>query len=238
METILEIKGLRKSFVNYEGQKIPTVDIQQFNLYKKEQVAIEGLSGSGKTTFLNLVAGILRPDEGQIFFEKEDVAILSESRRDLWRAQNIGYVFQTFNLLQGYSALENVILGMAFGKGIHKDFALALLKRVNLAKHIHSKPRQMSIGQQQRVAVARALANKPKLVLADEPTGNLDRTHARETISLIQEVCAENGAALLLVSHDHGVLGKLKRVIKMSDVNRAGLPVEAERENNPVKAGA
>jgi len=222
METVLEIKGLKKNFKNHEGQLASVVDIACFDLHREQQMGIEGLSGSGKTTFLNLIAGILSPDEGHIIFESQDVVLLSESRRDLWRAQNIGYVFQTFNLLQGYTALENVMLGMAFGKGINKDFALSLLNRVNLAKHIHSKPKEMSIGQQQRVAVARALANKPKLVLADEPTGNLDRTHALETISLIKEVCFENNAALLLVSHDRGILDKFATVAKMSDINRVG----------------
>ncbi|MEI7999328.1 MAG: ABC transporter ATP-binding protein [Candidatus Omnitrophota bacterium] len=222
MQTVLGIKGLKKSFDNYEGQKVSVLDIDYFNLQHQEQVGVEGLSGSGKTTFLNLIAGILQPDEGQIIFEGMDVALLSESRRDLWRAQNIGYVFQTFNLLQGYSALENVMLGMAFGKGVDPDFAETLLKRVNLTKHMHSKPRQMSIGQQQRVAVARALANKPKLVLADEPTGNLDHKHASETIALIQEVCIENKAALLLVSHDRGVLSKFEKIVKMSEINKVG----------------
>ena len=222
MKSVLEIKGLKKSFLNYEDHVVPVVNVDHFTLQSKEHIGIEGLSGSGKTTFLNLIAGILQPDEGQIVFEGQDVAFLSESRRDLWRAQHIGYVFQTFNLLQGYTALENVMLGMAFGKGVDHDFAHALLKRVNLTKHTHYKPRQMSIGQQQRVAVARALANKPQLVLADEPTGNLDRTHAEETIALIQEVCAENGAALLLVSHDHGILGKFKKTVNMSQINKAG----------------
>ena len=222
MKPILEIKGLKKSFKNYENQIGQVVNVAQFLLQPKEQIGIEGLSGSGKTTFLNLITGILQPDEGEIIFRGEDVAFLAETQRDLWRAKHIGYVFQTFNLLQGYSALENVMLGMAFGKGVNHDFAHALLKRVNLTKYTHYKPRQMSIGQQQRVAVARALANKPDLVLADEPTGNLDRTHAEETIALIKEVTQENDAALLLVSHDHGILGKFNKVVKMSDINKAG----------------
>ena len=222
MKTVLEIKGLKKSFLNDENQVVSVINIDHFVLQPGEQTAIEGLSGSGKTTFLNLIAGILQPDEGLIIFEGEDVSSLPEPKRDLWRARHIGYVFQTFNLLQGYSALENVVLGMAFGKGEDKNFAQSLLKRVNLNKHTHYKPRQMSIGQQQRVAVARALANKPSLVLADEPTGNLDRVHAEETISLIQEVCAENGSALLLVSHDHGILRKFKKIAQMSQINKVG----------------
>src|SRR5438105_2328267 len=123
MHTVLKIKKLKKSFDNHEGQIVPVVDIDRFDVHGKEQIGIEGLSGSGKTTFLHLLAGILQPDQGHIIFEGQDVAFLSEQQRDLWRAKNIGYVFQTFNLLQGYSALENVMLGMAFGKGVDKEFA-------------------------------------------------------------------------------------------------------------------
>ena len=223
MNNVLVVENLKKCFPSTENEKktVPIVDIPHFILPSQAQVGIEGLSGSGKTTFLNLIAGILSPDGGKIVFEGTDVAFWPEPQRDLWRAEHIGYVFQTFNLLQGYTALENVMLGMAFGKGVDQPFAEALLKRMNLSKYLQSKPRQMSIGQQQRVAVARALANKPKLVLADEPTGNLDRGHAHETIELIQEVCRENGAALLLVSHDQEILGRFKTVVRMSQMNKA-----------------
>lgn len=219
---ILQVQDLQKSFSTADKRQVKIVDVHDFALNMNEQLGIEGVSGSGKTTFLNLIAGILQPDNGKIIFNNEEVSCLSEAKRDLWRAENIGYVFQTFNLLQGYSALENIILGQAFGHGVDEKFARHLLQRVNLIKHMDYKPRQMSIGQQQRVAVARALANKPKLVLADEPTGNLDRQHAEETVALIQEVCREHGAALLLVSHDPHMLSKFKKVIKMSQINKAG----------------
>jgi ABC-type lipoprotein export system ATPase subunit len=133
----------------------------------------------------------------------------------------LGYVFQTFNLLQGYTALENVLLGMMFGAGRDNDYAKALLERVGLADRMHYRPRQLSVGQQQRVAVARALANKPKLVLADEPTGNLDHKHAREALELIREICGENGAALLLVSHDRDIIAQFDHVHEFADLNRA-----------------
>ena len=197
------------------------VDIPQFVLEEKQQVALRGESGSGKTTFLNMIAGILRPDAGSILINGRDVAQLSESARDRFRAENLGYIFQTFNLLQGYSALENVLLGMKFGPGANRNFASNLLKRVGLADKMGHLPRQLSTGQQQRVAVARALANRPKLVLADEPTGNLDSKNAREVLQLIREACAENGAALLLVSHDDSVLKQFDKVVSLSELNQA-----------------
>ena len=151
----------------------------------------------------------------------EDVAALGESQRDRARAARIGYIFQTFNLLQGYTVLENVVLGMSFGPGgVDRARARALLERVGLGHRLHHFPRQLSTGQQQRVAVARALANRPKLVLADEPTGNLDRAHGREALTLIREACREAGAALLLVSHDPEVLAQFEQVRDFSEINR------------------
>lgn len=219
--SLLEISRLKKSFRTPDGTVQTVVDIPQFVLEEKQQVALRGESGSGKTTFLNMIAGILRPDAGSILINGRDVAQLSESARDRFRAENLGYIFQTFNLLQGYSALENVLLGMKFGPGANRNFASNLLKRVGLADKMGHLPRQLSTGQQQRVAVARALANRPKLVLADEPTGNLDSKNAREVLQLIREACAENGAALLLVSHDDSVLKQFDKVVSLSELNQA-----------------
>jgi putative ABC transport system ATP-binding protein len=150
-----------------------------------------------------------------------EITRLSETDRDRLRANSIGYVFQTFNLLQGYSALENVMLGMMFGRGADARAARAMLERVGLGDRLHHKPRQLSVGQQQRVAVARALANHPRLVLADEPTGNLDPRHGHQALTLIREVCREQDAALLLVSHDPGVLAQFDRVDELAHINRA-----------------
>ena len=217
----LEIKNLKKSFINHEGKNIPIIAIDSLAVNANEQVAIEGYSGCGKTTLLHLIAGILNADEGEIIVEGKNVCLLNEAQRDQWRAKTLGYVFQVFNLLQGFSALENVMLGSAFGQGMDEKHARQLLKRVNLERYADYKPRQLSIGQQQRVAVIRALANHPKIVLADEPTGNLDTLHAKETVQLIQDVCHENGAALLCVSHDSRLLNQFKRTIKMSSLNKA-----------------
>lgn len=218
---LLEIHDLAKSFLGPDGDAMAIIDIPHFSLAPREQVAIRGASGSGKTTFLNLIAGILQADEGRILLDGHDLTALPEGGRDRLRARTVGYVFQNFNLLQGYTALENVLLGMLFGPGVDEPHARDLLGRVGLGHRLHHRPSQLSIGQQQRVAVARALANRPRLVLADEPTGNLDQHHAREALKLVREVCQENGAALLLVSHDPAILGAFERSDDLGVLNRA-----------------
>jgi putative ABC transport system ATP-binding protein len=200
---------------------VQIVNVPQFSIAAGEQVALRGESGSGKTTFLNLIAGILAADSGSVSVDGIDMSTLSESRRDRLRAEKLGYIFQTFNLLQGYTVLENVLLGMSFGPGADRAHAAEILKRVGLEHRLHHFPRQLSTGQQQRVAVARALANRPKLVLADEPTGNLDRKHASEALKLIREVCREQNAALLLVSHDPEVLGAFETRQDFAQINQA-----------------
>jgi putative ABC transport system ATP-binding protein len=220
---LLDVSGLTKSFASPDGERSQIVDIPAFALSEGEQVAVRGASGSGKTTFLNLIAGILQADQGRIIVAGQELTQLSESGRDRLRARTIGFVFQNFNLLQGYTALENVMLGMLFGPGIDRARARGLLERVGLSHRLDYRPAQLSIGQQQRVAVARALANHPKLVLADEPTGNLDQRHAGEALALIREVCREQAAALLLVSHDPAVLAAFDRVEDLAQLNRAAL---------------
>jgi ABC-type lipoprotein export system ATPase subunit len=220
MRAVLTISQLRKSYLTPSGAFAPIINVANFSLAVGAQVALAGSSGSGKTTFLHLIAGILSPDSGEIEISGTRMTALSEAKRDRLRAQSLGYVFQTFNLLQGFTALENVQLGMAFGKGVDTRYARELLDRVGLADRLHYRPRQLSVGQQQRVAVARALANRPSLVLADEPTGNLDQQHALESLVLIREVCREQQAALLLVSHDPAVLGEFEKVQSLAELNQ------------------
>ena len=218
--SLLRITGLTKSYPLPSGGGHRVVGVDEFSLEAGAQLALRGESGSGKTTFLHLIAGILAPDAGRIELAGRDVAALGEAGRDRLGAETIGYIFQTFNLLQGHTVLQNVELGMAFGRGVDRARATALLQRVGLGDKLGHFPRQLSTGQQQRVAVARALANKPALVLADEPTGNLDRRNSREALALIREVCRESGAALLLVSHDEEVLRQFEHVKDFSDLNR------------------
>ena len=218
---LLAITDLQKAYVSPEGTQHRIVDVAHFEIEEGRQIALKGSSGTGKTTFLNLIAGILHADNGRIVIAGEEMTALSESGRDRLRASQIGYIFQTFNLLHGYTALENVMLGMMFGNGIDSGFAEYLLERVGLGDRMGYSPSQLSVGQQQRVAVARAVTNRPRLVLADEPTGNLDYHHANEAIALIREICHENNAALLTVSHDAGVLALFEEATDFAQVNRA-----------------
>jgi ABC-type lipoprotein export system ATPase subunit len=220
---MLAVADLHKSFVSPEGGRVGIVHVAAFALAAGEQRALRGESGSGKTTFLHLIAGILAADSGHVTIDGVEMTALGESQRDRLRAAKLGYIFQAFNLLQGHTVMENVLLGMGFGpRGADAVHAREILTRVGLAHRLHHFPRQLSTGQQQRVAVARALANRPRLVLADEPTGNLDHRHARESLVLIREVCRENDAALLLVSHDEQALAQFEGVQDFALINRPG----------------
>jgi putative ABC transport system ATP-binding protein len=219
---MLSVTDLTKSFTAPEGGRVEIVRVPRFELAAGEQRALRGESGSGKTTFLHLIAGILAADGGRAEIDGVDMVSLPEAKRDRLRADKLGYIFQTFNLLQGYTVLENVLLGMSFGpRGVDRAHAVEVLGRVDLSHRLGHFPRQLSTGQQQRVAVARALVNRPKLVLADEPTGNLDRVSSKEALALIREVCRENGAALLLVSHDDGVLAQFEGMQDFAAINEA-----------------
>ena len=244
---------LKKQYVSPDGGAVPVIDVQQFRLGDGEHLALVGGSGTGKTTLLHLIAGILAPDSGRILFGKEkpaaepvpaqpagsagalsyrapapgtpdvlDITRLSEAQRDQFRGRYIGYIFQTHHLLAGFTALENVLLGMSFtGRKTDPQWARYLLKEVGLADRLNYKPAKLSVGQQQRVAVARALANRPKVVLADEPTGALDPKTAQQVLELIRKLCAEIGASLLLVSHDPKIVEQLPKAVSLAELNRA-----------------
>jgi putative ABC transport system ATP-binding protein len=227
---VLELRDVKKSYPLPAGGVHLVLDLPAFDLQAREQVALEGPSGTGKTTFLNCCAGILKPDQGSVKVDGRDIAALKESEGDALRGRALGYVFQTFNLLQGLSALENVEMAMRLGAGLDRKRALALLERVGLADKLGHRPSQLSAGQQQRVAVARALANRPALVLADEPTGNLDAESAQEALDLLREACTEAQAALLVVSHDPRVLGRFRKRLALADLNRAARPKAPARK--------
>jgi putative ABC transport system ATP-binding protein len=218
---MLHLKDIQKSYVEPDGSILKILDIPDFRIAAGEQVVLMGQSGSGKTTLLHIIAGIGQANSGQVCVAGTDIARLSESRRDLFRARTIGYVFQTFNLLAGFSALENVLLGMTFAGRHDAARARALLERVGLTRRLSHKPAMLSVGEQQRVAVARALANRPKLLLADEPTANVDRGHQQQIIALIRETCREENVALLLVTHTTEVADQFERVEHLERFNQA-----------------
>lgn len=224
----LEIRNLLHRFRTPEGAAHVVIDVPAFEIADGRQVALCGASGAGKTTLLHLIAGILRADSGTIRVAGREITACGESRRDRLRAASVGYIFQTFNLLQGCTVLENVELAMHFGRGCDAGFARELLRKVGLADRMHYRPRQLSVGQQQRVAVARALANRPQLVLADEPTGSLDPQRAAEALGLIRDLCRESGAALLLVTHDERILSQFEHVEELARINRAAAALAEE----------
>jgi putative ABC transport system ATP-binding protein len=224
----LELRNLKKSFTSPDGGVVDVVDVESLELADGEQVALVGSSGSGKTTLLHLISGILEPDAGHVMYRLNgqerpmDLARIDEPQRDVFRGQNVGYIFQTHHLLSGFTALENVLLGMTFtGRTPDKQWATHLLEEVGLSHRLNYKPEKLSVGQQQRVAVARALANRPKLVLADEPTGALDAANAQQVLELIRKLCTEVGATLLLVSHDPAITNQFPRVLQLAEINRA-----------------
>jgi ABC-type lipoprotein export system ATPase subunit len=206
----IAISNLTKTYPGPDGTPVPVLKLPQLQLDRGASMAIAGPSGSGKTTLFHLVAGLLAPSGGEIVVLGEPIGRLSEAARDRFRARHIGYIFQTSNLLAGFSALENVLLAMGFAgtlpTGQRRTRATELLARVGLSERLHHRPGQLSSGQQQRVAIARALANGPALLLADEPTAHVDYATGRQVVALIREVCAEHGAALLLASHDRELL--------------------------------
>lgn len=218
---LLNIENLEKSYVDGDGSRQLVLSVPEFSLGAGEQVAIKGPSGCGKTTFLHLIAGIAPPTSGSIAVGDARVDELGEAARDRFRALTIGYVFQSFHLMREFSALENVELGMSFGAKVDRSLAKSLLRRVGLGDRIDYRASQLSVGQQQRVAVARALANRPKLVLADEPTGSLDEKASERVVSLLQELCSENEAALLLVSHEREIVDRFERKVDFAELNTA-----------------
>lgn len=210
----LQIEGL--SFAYAGGS--PVLDGLSLTLQRGEQMVLRARSGAGKSTLLHLIAGLLEPGSGRVLVDGTDIHAVRGARRDRFRGSRIGMIFQTFNLLDGFSALENVTTAMMFSKlprSEHDERARALLKRLGIDRH-QAPPQSLSVGQQQRVAVARAMACRPSLVLADEPTASLDPENAAEAIGLIREVCAEEGAALLLVSHDPSVTAGFERVEELA----------------------
>lgn len=221
MTPILQITDLVKSFSQPGGGSLKVIDIPKIEIAKGEQVALIGQSGGGKTTLLHLIAGLLVPDSGSIRIDGTELTRLSEQGRDRFRAGAIGYVFQTFNLLAAFSAIENVKLGMTFGNGrLDASRAHDLLARVGLSDRERYRPRQLSVGQQQRVAIARALAGKPKILLADEPTANVDPVSAESVLELIRSTCREEEVSLLMVTHDMEIAAMADRVEKLDEINR------------------
>jgi ABC-type lipoprotein export system ATPase subunit len=220
---MLELKELSKQYRSPDGQTVTALYLKELQLGRGEQVVLAGPSGSGKTTLLHLVAGLVTPTTGAMTFDARRLDGLKGRERDLWRARNVGYIFQNYNLLNNLSALENILAAMAFARVIptanQRQRAEELLKNVGLTGRFHHRPYQLSGGEQQRVAVARALANRPHIILADEPTASLDRENSQKVLELLTGLCREQGNILILATHDQEVMGRFARTIELQ---RAG----------------
>lgn len=216
----LEITGLRFRY-HQAGDTVLSID--GLRLGEGEQMLLTGSSGRGKSTLLHLIAGLMEPSAGTIRVAGQDIHAMGGAKRDLFRGSTIGMVFQTFNLLHGFSAAENVMAALMFSnvpKREHKSRAIELLGTVGIETPDRAVS-DLSIGQQQRVAVARAAAVSPSLVLADEPTASLDPETGDAAMKLIQETCRSIGAALLCTSHDPAMIGRFERRESLEDASAA-----------------
>ncbi|MBS5139069.1 MAG: ABC transporter ATP-binding protein [Clostridium sp.] len=231
MAAIIKIENLYKIYP-VGKEKVVALGGINLEIPKGQICCILGTSGSGKSTLLNQLAGLEKPTKGRVLIGGVNVSALSEGQLAKFRQKNVGFIFQSYNLLQSYSALENVAMPLMFrgiGKGLRNRRAKVILKQVGLGKRMHHKPAQMSGGQQQRVGIARAFVAKPKIVFADEPTGNLDTKTTKEVMELMVRLCRKNNQTLVLVTHDRELALYADRIITLID----GKVVD-DRENRSI----
>ncbi|QPC81264.1 ABC transporter ATP-binding protein [Phototrophicus methaneseepsis] len=218
---MLRLDKLKHIYNNTSQTPRQILDIPEWELEPGQQVLLRGVSGSGKTSLFNIIAGLMQPTAGRIWFEGTDLYKLGEAQRDHFRAQHIGYVFQNHYLLPTLTTLENVIMPMMFARAlpaqVRKERATVMLQQVGLQDHLDHRPARLSTGQRMRVAVARALVNQPALVLADEPTASLDSASAQSTMNLIQDVCQKANAILIVASHDPALFARFPQIVDLKE---------------------
>ena len=217
MTTLLKLQNVNLKYQN-DKKNLKVLNNINLTVKKKETISIVGESGSGKTSLIMLIGGLEKATSGKIYFNNNDLTNLSEDKISEIRRKNIGIVFQSFYLIPNYSALENVALTLELNKFRNPDSqAKELLYRFGLKNRLNNLPSQLSGGEQQRVAIARAIAMKPELILADEPTGNLDSENSLMISKILFNYVAEEGSSLIMVTHDHKLANKSKRKIKIID---------------------
>lgn len=188
---------------SYRTEHDNLLDIKQWQIKHGQHVFLHGPSGCGKSTLLKLICGLLTPIQGMIKVLDQDLSLLSTSKKDAFRAKHIGYIAQSFNLIPYLSVLDNIRLAQMFGQKSDSLFPTRLLKQLNIEQSLwHQSCESLSMGQQQRIAIARALVNQPRLIIADEPTSSLDERNSKAFMNLLRHVCAESQMTLLFVSHD------------------------------------
>ena len=217
MNTLLKLQNVNLKYQN-DKKNLKVLNNINLTVKKKETISIVGESGSGKTSLIMLIGGLEKATSGKIYFNNKDLTNLSEDEISEIRRKNIGIVFQSFYLIPNYSALENVALTLELNKFRNPNSqAKELLYRFGLKNRLNNLPSQLSGGEQQRVAIARAIAMKPELILADEPTGNLDSENSLMISKILFKYVAEEGSSLIMVTHDHKLANKSKRKIKIID---------------------
>ncbi len=221
---MISLKNIEMTYDD-NGTKINALKLKKLDIKEGEKVAFIGSSGCGKTTLFNLISGMITPTKGNVIVEDIDITTLTESERDLFRANHIGYIFQDFNLFPDFTVLQNVVLPMSFSKRYSKDEmekeALEMLKRVGLENKKDQKVKTLSGGERQRVAIARSIVNKPNVILADEPTGNLDYKNGAKIMGLIIQIAKEEKATLLVITHNNSQLELFDRSINIEELNEA-----------------
>ena len=240
--SLVEVRGLAKTY-NTGTIEVAALRGLDFDIEEGEMVAIMGRSGSGKTTLLNVLGCVEQPTKGRYVLAGEEVARLSDTQRSALRLRRIGFVFQAYNLLPGMSALDNVLLPTVYSglRNAHQQ-AREALERVGLGGREHHRPSQLSGGEQQRVAIARALINNPSIILADEPTGNLDTHRGQDVLALFQELNRE-GITVVLVTHEEQVAEHARRIMRLTDGRLAsdkpiGQPLDARAVLAQMLAGS
>jgi putative ABC transport system ATP-binding protein len=233
------VEGAKKYFY-LGGETVKAVDGVDITIKKGEYVSIMGPSGSGKTTLFNIVGGLTKPTEGTVYIDKTDISKLDASELAWLRCRKIGYIFQTFNLVPIMTALQNVMLPLIFAgveRSEREDRAYEMLKLVELGDRAQHKPTELSGGQQQRVAIARAFANDPTIVLADEPTGNLDLKTGLHIIDLMVEMNKTRGVTMLCNTHDLKIIKASDRIVWLRDgrVQRIESPTETDLDRDEIE---
>jgi ABC-type lipoprotein export system ATPase subunit len=215
---MIHLRSVQKSY-RRGAESVLACAVDRLDVAAGEQVALVGRSGTGKTTLLHILAGILRPDSGEVEVAGARLDTLSEAQRDRHRGRHIGMVYQTFNLLQPFTALENVLLGALFGRGADSQArvrAEALLEQVGLGDRMHHRPRELSVGQVQRVAICRALVNDPEVVLMDEPLGNQDKATGGQVLDLLLQIAAHGKKTVVMVTHDPESAKRMQRTVDLA----------------------
>ncbi len=218
---LIEVKDLRKVY-RIDQERVVALNRVNLAIGEGEVCCILGTSGSGKSTLLNIMAGLEKPTRGQVLIGGEDITAMGERQLALFRQKNIGFIFQSYNLMPTLTAVENVAMPLMFrgmGKRERNKRAKVMLKAVGLGKRMKHKPTQMSGGQQQRVGIARAFVARPKIVFADEPTGNLDSHTTIEVMEMIVKMSREHGETLILVTHDREIACYADRIVHLVDGN-------------------